>query len=54
MILISKHTKRSSRMAPMHINDIPHIKQIMAIGLALLRSCFRVLIYKFLKRQRHS
>ena len=34
MILINKHTKLNSHMAPMPINDITLIKQIMLIGIS--------------------
>ena len=37
MILINEFTKHSSHMALMSINDRPLVKQIMLIGLKLLK-----------------
>ena len=46
MILINKHTKLSSHISSMSINDILLIKQIMLIGFSSAKySCFRVLMW---------
>ena len=37
MILINKYTKLGSQMASMYINDRPHIKQSILIGLSIAK-----------------